>query len=272
MSGLPMPQAQSDGPRLRHKMLPCASSARAKCARAPRNASCTATDKASCSTNCCRGRRIGRRPWKTPEGWGCRKLCGLKPGPAASDYWRCCTLADMAADLYANGAAGAMMGEVDQRYIVASATPSDRKEHHWGILVMTFPYLAGMDHKVPHGVPERMVHRVANSKEFDSAQAGGLVRNLPIEGVRITDRGAGVVERHISISQSEDANSFMIERLRRIAQISLKPTERDLNYHMHELREYVRYRHLGEGIWRPKGFNGSSQIMEQYACNHTKGL
>ena len=272
MSGLPMPQAQSDGPRLRHKMLPCASSARAKCARAPRNASCAATDKASCCTNCCRGRRIGRRPWKTPEGWGCRKLCGLKPGPAASDYWRCCTLADMAADLYANGAAGAMMGEVDQRYIVASATPSDREEHHWGILVMTFPYLAGMDHKVPHGVPERMVHRVANSKEFDSAQAGGLVRNLPIEGVRITDRGAGVVERHILRFQSEDANNFMIERLRRIAQISPKPTERDLNYHMHELREYVRYRHLGEGIWRPKGFNGSSQIMEQYACSHTKGL
>ena len=57
MSGLPMPQAQSDGPKLRHKMLPCASSARAKCARAPRNASCAAIDKASCGTNCCRGRR-----------------------------------------------------------------------------------------------------------------------------------------------------------------------------------------------------------------------
>ena len=140
-----------------------------------------------------------------------------------------------------------MMGEADQRYIVASATPSDRKEHHWGILVMTFPYLAGMDHKVPHGVPERMVHRVANGKEFDSAQAGGLVRNLPIEGVRITDRGAGVVERHISRFQSEGANNFMIEWLRRIAQSSLKPTEWDLNYHMHELKGYVRYRHLGDG-------------------------
>ena len=31
-------------------------------------------------------------------------------GRAASDYWRSCTLADMAAHLYANGAAGAMMG------------------------------------------------------------------------------------------------------------------------------------------------------------------
>ena len=31
-------------------------------------------------------------------------------GRAASDYWRSRTLADMAADLYANGAAGAMMG------------------------------------------------------------------------------------------------------------------------------------------------------------------
>ena len=152
----------------------------------------------------------------------------------------------MAADLYANGAARAMMGEADQRYIVASATPSDRKEHHWGILVMTFPYLAGMDHKVPHGVPERMVHRVANGKEFDSAQAGGLVRNLPIEGVRITDRGAGVVERHISRFQSEDANNFMIERLRRIAQISLKLTERDLNYH------YARI----EGICQIQAFGG----------------
>ena len=110
-------------------------------------------------------------------------------GQAASDDWRSRTLADMAADLYANGAAGAMMGGADQRYIVASATPSDRKERHWGILVMTFPYLTGMGHKVLHGVPERMVHRVANGREFDSAQAGGLVRNLPIEGVRITDRG-----------------------------------------------------------------------------------
>ena len=31
-------------------------------------------------------------------------------GRAASDYWRSRTLADMAADLYANGAAGTMMG------------------------------------------------------------------------------------------------------------------------------------------------------------------
>ena len=31
-------------------------------------------------------------------------------GRAASDYWRSRTLTDMAADLYANGAAGAMMG------------------------------------------------------------------------------------------------------------------------------------------------------------------
>ena len=29
------------------------------------------------------GRRIWRRPWKTPEGWGCRKLRGLKPSMAA---------------------------------------------------------------------------------------------------------------------------------------------------------------------------------------------
>ena len=174
-------------------------------------------------------------------------------GRAARDDWRSRTLADMAADLYANGVAGAMMGGADQRYIVASATPSDRKERHWGILVMTFPYLTGMGHKVLHGVPERMAHRVANGREFDSAQAGGLVRNLPIEGVRITDRGAGVVERHISRSQSEDANNFMIERLRRIAQISLKPTERDLNYH------YARI----EGICQIQAFGGGNLASQR---------
>ena len=39
----------------------------------------------------------------------------------------------------------------------------------------------------------------------------------------------------------------MIEWLRRITQSLLKPTEWDLNYHMHELKGYVRYRHLGDG-------------------------
>ena len=41
-------------------------------------------------------------------------------GRAASDYWRSRTLADMAADLYANGAAGAMMGGLEPQHLGGS--------------------------------------------------------------------------------------------------------------------------------------------------------
>ena len=59
-----------------------------------------------------------------------------------------------------------------------------------------------------YGDPERMVHGVANGREFDPTQAGGPVRNLSTEGVRITNRGIDVVERHISRFQPDEANNF----------------------------------------------------------------
>ena len=188
-------------------------------------------------------------------------------GRAASDYWRSRTLTDMAADLYANGAAGTMMGGAGAAALgrlnrlpgLGRDVGADVVALYRGIRnpfrqERTSPGNIGNDIPISgghgprssaYGDPERMVHGVASGREFDPTQAGGPVRNLSTEGVRITNRGIDVVERHVSRFQPDEANNFMIERLRRIAQGSLEPTEWDLNYYTHELREYVRYRRLG---------------------------
>jgi hypothetical protein len=43
----------------------------------------------------------------------------------------------------------------------------------------------------------------------------------------------------------------MIQRLRDIADGRLEPTQADLNFYSHELREFVRYRQLGWGTGAP---------------------
>ena len=67
----------------------------------------------------------------------------------------------------------------------------------------------------------------------------------------------------------------MIERLRRITQGSLEPTEWDLNYYTHELREYVRCRRLGWESGIPKDpmeahrlwNNAHTATLEDYRLN-----
>ena len=218
-------------------------------------------------------------------------------GRAASDYWRSRTLADMAADLYANGAAGAMMGGAGAAALgrlnrmpgLGRDVGADVAALYRGIRnpfrqERTSPGNIGNDVPISgghgprssaYGDPERMVHGVASGREFDPTQAGGPVRNLSTEGVRITNRGIDVVERHVSRFQPDEANNFMIERLRRIAQGSLEPTEWDLNYYTHELREYVRYRRLGWESGIPKDpmeahrlwNNAHTATLEDYRLN-----
>ena len=146
-------------------------------------------------------------------------------GRAASDYWRSRTLADMAADLYANGAAGAMMGGAGAAALgrlnrlpgLGRDVGADVATLYRGIRnpfrqERTSPGNIGNDIPISgghgprssaYGDPERMVHGVASGREFDPTQAGGPVRNLSTEGVRITDRGIDVVER-----QSQDFNQM----------------------------------------------------------------
>ncbi len=43
----------------------------------------------------------------------------------------------------------------------------------------------------------------------------------------------------------------MVQRLRDIADGKIKPTQADLNFYSHELRESVRYRRLGQPAGQP---------------------
>jgi uncharacterized protein len=62
----------------------------------------------------------------------------------------------------------------------------------------------------------------------------------------------------------------MISRLRKIASGEASPTQVDLNFYSHELREFVRYRNLGHASGDP-GYeiwnNAHAATLEDYGLN-----
>jgi hypothetical protein len=82
-------------------------------------------------------------------------------------------------------------------------------------------------------------------RDFDPTQAGGSIRQLSTKRIRLTERGIDSVERHIGRFGSDDANQVMVDRLRRITRGEIEPTQYDMNFYAHELREYIRYRRRG---------------------------
>ncbi|HEY2785794.1 MAG TPA: hypothetical protein VGJ05_12565 [Fimbriiglobus sp.] len=61
----------------------------------------------------------------------------------------------------------------------------------------------------------------------------------------------------------------MVQRLRDIAAGKLQPTQVDLNFYSHELREFVRYRQLG---WRTGQPLGDDAMHELWNNTHTATL
>jgi hypothetical protein len=77
------------------------------------------------------------------------------------------------------------------------------------------------------------------------------------------------VERHVARFGPDAANQGMIRRLRDIASGKLQPTQADLNFYSHELREFVRYRQLG---WRTGQPTGADAAYELWNNAHTATL
>jgi len=90
-----------------------------------------------------------------------------------------------------------------------------------------------------------------SGREFDLAQAGGPIENLSTEGVQISHEGVDTVEQHLARFGQDDANDFMINRLRQIAGGSIDATQEDLNFYTHESREFQRYSNLGWPTGQP---------------------
>ncbi|MDB5172585.1 MAG: type secretion system tube protein Hcp, partial [Phycisphaerales bacterium] len=59
------------------------------------------------------------------------------------------------------------------------------------------------------------------------------------------------MEGHLARFGPDATNEASIARLREIAAGRLQPTQYDLNFYSHELREFVRYRRLGWATGRP---------------------
>jgi hypothetical protein len=101
---------------------------------------------------------------------------------------------------------------------------------------------------------------------WDEALAGGPVRDLATKNIEVTDRGIAVVEAHTSRFGPAEANGIMVDRLKRIARGGLQPAAQDLNFHSHELREYVRYRRLGWKHGVPADGDAARALWLQAHC------
>jgi hypothetical protein len=85
-----------------------------------------------------------------------------------------------------------------------------------------------------------------SGREFDPDWAGGPIRELSMENVKITQSGIDVVEQHITrFDGGGEYEMAMLDRLRRIVLGEIPATQYDINFYTHELREFVRYRRLG---------------------------
>ena len=71
----------------------------------------------------------------------------------------------------------------------------------------------------------------------------------------------------------------MLQRLRDIANGKLNPTQADLNFYSHELRESVRYRNRGYRTGQPDGDaaydlwnNAHTATLEDYGLREGRGV
>ena len=69
--------------------------------------------------------------------------------------------------------------------------------------------------------------------------------------MQITHEGIDTVEQHIARFGQDNANDFIVDRLRNIANGNLDATQYDLNYYTHEMTEFQRYSNLGWEAGQP---------------------
>jgi RHS repeat-associated protein len=96
-----------------------------------------------------------------------------------------------------------------------------------------------------HRLPVLGAKGPISDREFNPAAAGGPIRKLTMRNVKITNKGVDKVAQHVRRFEYDPGNEYMVERLRAIASGNVAPTQVDLNYYTHELREGFRYRNLG---------------------------
>lgn len=119
-------------------------------------------------------------------------------------------------------------------------------------------------------------HRGAFSgRAYSPDEIGVPPSGLSTARLQIRTNGIDRVEQHLSRFGDDPQNQAQIQRLRDIAAGRLEPTEADLNFYAHELRESVHYRRLGYEdqmtgeVWQP---TDSDQAYDLWNNAHTAAL
>jgi len=119
-----------------------------------------------------------------------------------------------------------------------------------------------------------------SGRDFDPANAGGPIRQLTTNRIKITNRGIDYAEQHLARFGPDPANQGMVQRLRDIASGKLQPTQADVNFYSHELRESSRYKNLGFPSGQPLGVdaaydlwnNAHTATLEDYLLREGPGV
>ncbi len=108
-----------------------------------------------------------------------------------------------------------------------------------------------------------------SGRDFDPENSGGKILKLNTNKIKVTPKGIDVVEKHVSRFGPDEANQVMVERLREIQAGKIKPTQADLNFYSHELRESVRYKKLG---WKTGQPSNADDAYDLWNNAHTATL
>ena len=108
----------------------------------------------------------------------------------------------------------------------------------------------------------------ASGRSFDSNNAGGPIERLDWRNAQIDGDGLSEVRSHVSRFGEFKPNKVMLDRLEAIERGDIIPTDHDLRFYTHELRELERYRNLeipdnvdpGYDIWN----NTHTATLEDY--------
>jgi len=144
----------------------------------------------------------------------------------------------------------------------------------WNSAFIFIPALArGASRSRPNRIPPSGAKGPVSGRDFDPASSGGPIKKLSMSNVKITQTGIEKVKEHVSRFGYDPANDYMIKRLEAIATGSINPTQVDLNYYTHELRERIRYKKLGYTTGVPAAEVAATQLwnnahtatLEEYA-------
>ena len=116
---------------------------------------------------------------------------------------------------------------------------------------------------------------VAGAGAVDEAAAAGgstvsrgttrLPEVVPLKDIEICHEGIVNIEKHLATMDPDKANEIMIERLKKIASGTKKPTTVDLNFYAHELREREL---MQRGMKYPEAH---AQALKEYGIEHKRG-